>query len=80
LAILFRPFGFLALWLSFYLGVHQASGITFIRYIPNQKIGKPINAKIFGSKKTKGPKQDSQRARKPKGLNRIAKEQENQRA
>jgi hypothetical protein len=63
-----------------YLGVHQASGITFIRYIPNQKIGKPINAKIFGSKKTKGPKQDSQRARKPKGLNRIAKEQENQRA
>jgi hypothetical protein len=37
-----------------YLGVHQASGITFIRYIPNQKIGKPINAKIFGSKKTKG--------------------------
>jgi hypothetical protein len=45
-----------------YLGVHQASGITFIRYIPNRKIGKPINAKIFGSKKTKGPKQDSQRA------------------
>jgi len=28
----------------------------------------------------KGPKQNNQRARKPKGLNRITKEQENQRA
>jgi membrane protein required for beta-lactamase induction len=62
LAILFRPFGFLAprFWLSC-LG--------------------PLVLPKSGSKNTKGPKQDSQnlRARKPKGLNRIAKiwEQEN---
>ena len=31
-----------------------------MRYAPNQKIGKPNNLKVFGSKKTKGPKQGSQ--------------------
>ena len=35
------------------------SGITFIRYAQNRKIGKPNNLN-FRSYKTKGPKQDSQ--------------------
>ena len=34
-------------------------GITFIRYAQNRNIGKPNNLKVFGSKKVKGPKQDS---------------------
>jgi hypothetical protein len=33
-------------------------GITFIRYAQNQKVGKTANSKVFGSNKTKGPKQD----------------------
>ena len=37
------------------------SGLTFIRYVQNQKIGKPNNLKIFESKKNQ------------KRLNRIAK-------
>ena len=36
------------------------SGITFIRYPHGQKIGKPNNLTVFGSKKTKGPKQENQ--------------------
>jgi hypothetical protein len=38
----------------------RLSGITFIRYAQNQKIGKPNSFKIFSSKKIKGPQQDSQ--------------------
>jgi len=34
------------------------SGITFTMYAQNLKIGKPNNLKVFGSKKTEGPKQD----------------------
>jgi hypothetical protein len=33
--------------------------MTSIRYAQNQKIGKPNNLKVFGSIKTKEPKQDS---------------------
>jgi hypothetical protein len=33
---------------------------TFIRHTQSQKIGKPNNLKVFGSNKTKEPKQDSQ--------------------
>ena len=33
----------------------HVSGITFIRYA-RQKLGKPNNLKVFGSKKTKQPK------------------------
>jgi len=36
------------------------AGITFIRYAQSRKIAKPNNIKVFGSKKTKMPKQDSQ--------------------
>jgi hypothetical protein len=39
--------------------VHNVFGITSIRYAQNQKIGKPNNLKVFGSIKTKEPKQDS---------------------
>ena len=57
---------------------------VFIRYAHSEKMGKTNTLKVSGSKKTKGSKQDSQNlgARKPKGLNRIAKiwEQENQKA
>ena len=38
----------------------RVSGITFIRYAQNRKVGKPNNLKVL-------------RASKPKGLNRIAK-------
>ena len=38
----------------------RRSAITFISYAPNLKIEKPNNLKVFGSNKTKGPKQDSQ--------------------
>jgi hypothetical protein len=38
----------------------RVSGITFIRYAQNHKIGKPNNFKVFGSNKTKGHKQDNQ--------------------
>ena len=38
----------------------RISGITFIRYAQNRKIGKPNNLKVVGSKKTKANKQDSQ--------------------
>ena len=34
-------------------------GITPIRYAQYRNIGKPNNLKVFGSNKTKGPKQDS---------------------
>ena len=37
-----------------------ASGITFISYTYNQKVGKPNNLIVFESKLTKGSKQDSQ--------------------
>ena len=36
------------------------TGITFIKYGQSHKIEKTNNFKIFGSKKTKGPKHDSQ--------------------
>ena len=35
-------------------------GINFIRYTQSRKVGKPNNLKGFGSKSTKGPKQDHQ--------------------
>ena len=38
----------------------QRSGITFIRYAQNRKVGKPNNLKRFASNKTKGLKQDHQ--------------------
>ena len=47
----------------------HVSGITFIRYAPNRKIGKPNNLN-FGSNKIKGPRQDSQyqvRSHMPEG-------------
>jgi len=34
--------------------------MTFIIYAQDQKIGKTNNVQVFGSNKTKGPKQDSQ--------------------
>ena len=46
----------------------RVSGITFIRYAQNRKIGK--SNKVFGSNKTKGYTQDSQnrlRSHKPEG-------------
>jgi len=46
------------------LGAHNAqcvSGITFIRYHQDRKIGKPNNLKVFESNETKGTnKKDSQ--------------------
>jgi hypothetical protein len=39
------------------------SGITFIRYAQNRKIGKPNNLKFLGGNETKVPKQDSQNLR-----------------
>jgi hypothetical protein len=36
------------------------SGITFIGYTQNRKVGKSNNLKLFGSNKTKGHKQDRQ--------------------
>jgi len=36
------------------------SGITFIGYTQNRKVGKSNNLKLFGSNKNKGPKQDRQ--------------------
>jgi hypothetical protein len=48
------------------LVTRRFSGITFIRYTQNWKMEKANNFKIFGSNKTKGPKQDSQnRLRSP---------------
>jgi hypothetical protein len=46
---------------------HDAfSGITYIRYAQNRRVGKLNNCKIVGSNKTKGSKQDSQtRLRSP---------------
>ena len=38
----------------------RVSGITFIRYAHNQKIGKLINLKLFVNKRTKVHKQGSQ--------------------
>ena len=38
----------------------RLSGTTVIRYAQNQKIGKPNNLKLFGSKKPKWHKEDSQ--------------------
>jgi hypothetical protein len=37
----------------------RVSGVTFIRYAQDHKIGKPNNFKVFGSNKTKGHKQDN---------------------
>ena len=36
------------------------SGITFIRYTPSQKVGKPNNPKSLEAGNPKRPKQDSQ--------------------
>ena len=38
----------------------HVSRITFIRYAQGQKMGKPNNLKVFGSKKNKGHTWDSQ--------------------
>jgi hypothetical protein len=38
----------------------NVSGITFISYANNQKVGKPNNLSVFVSKLTKEPKQDNQ--------------------
>jgi hypothetical protein len=34
--------------------------ITFIKYTHSQKIGKPNNLKVYGSRLTKGAERDSQ--------------------
>jgi hypothetical protein len=39
----------------------MVSGITFISYAHNQKVGKPNNLSVFVSKLTKEPKQDNQK-------------------
>jgi hypothetical protein len=38
----------------------HVSGISFIRYVQCQKIGKPEDLKVAGSKKSKGHKQNNQ--------------------
>jgi hypothetical protein len=44
----------------------RISGITFISYAYDQKVGKPNKSNVFVSKLTKDPKQDNQnRLRSP---------------
>jgi len=41
------------------------SGITFIRYAQNRKIGNPTNCKVLGAIKPEGSKQDIQNRPRP---------------
>ena len=44
----------------FWVNLHQIRFWSNLHQAQNRKIGKPNNLKVFGSNKTKGPKQDSQ--------------------